>query len=679
MEQSLDPLVEAAVSSLSDNAEHRLAAIAILSETAIPDHPDAGEAIARWKGIDATKRPFLWKPVLWVIALITAIVLVSSQYQDLRRAWSYRNIADLDIPDPIIPSGLSARQKLLFNDPLRSGLEQAEALHNSEPENPAYYAEYAHEYVRQYGEVPTDYFETVSRTAPGNSYFHYLAVGTIDWDVVDQKPFTGTLPKPRVVEGVTLSQESVEREFEIKDAAAFGKSLSLLEKAAALPDFENYQAQMFAARLRALPTDRTSAERINDSTLVFGGSRGLISLSKVATVLSARAQQLSNEGDAEGFLALDGIRRHLMRGLLNCPEKFLLDEIIMVGMFASTAEYFHHASKRLGLEEMSDELLAQNQGLRDANDRRRLRSKKADHSWIIERGSVVSGASIPFVIDFVDTPPPLIAGDLAPLRHADHAVAMRAGLAALCVIVIASSIIVFLFRYLFHSALRETAGRLVQLLRGGDWVIAASLGVVLPIGSIFALQHFTDLGGRGWALEHFHFLFPAVHLAAILLLTLLAPALVIRWRLSCRIAPLGIPCRPGIFPMMALAAVLAASVAAYPLVVKFGMDTLFPKAFAAVPALWLAVVFGNAVRAVTGKAGHRISLAATSIALLPLYAFALILLSLSLSAFSALEMRHLRQDTLFNLDIEPPCAGQYEIRLAAQKRKETKAIMGFEN
>lgn len=679
MEHPPDPLIEAAARPLSDNAEHRLAAIAILAETATPDHPAAAETIARWKKIESTKLPFLWKPILWVAAVITAIILVSSQYQDLRLAWSYRNVAYFEIPDPTLPKGVSARQKLLFNDWSRSMFEQAEALHNSEPENPAYYAEYVHEYGRESGELPPDYFETVSRIAPKNSFFLYLAAGMIDADAIQEKPSTATPSPPRIVEGVTLSREMVEDEYEIKDEAAFEKSLSLLEKAAALPEFDDYQAQMFTARLRALPKDRTSAERLNDVSLVHGGARGLTSLLRVGTVLSVRAQQLSKEGDAEGFLELDGIRRHMTRSILNSEERSLISEIIVVGFFSYTTGYFHHASNRLGLAEISDELLAQKQGLRDASDRRRMRSAKEDHSWIIERGSVVSGASMPFVMNIADTPPPLTVGDLAPLRHADHALAMRAGLSGLCLILLVSSIIVFLYRYLFHPALRKTAARLVQLLRGGDWVIAAALGVVLPIGFILALRHFTGLGGRGWAVEHFHFLFPGVHLAAILLLTLLAPAVVIRWRLSRRIAALGIPCRPGIFPMTALAAVLGSSVAAYPLVMKFGLDTLFPKAFAAVPALWLAVVFGNAVSAVMGKAGHRVSLAATSMCLLPLYAAAMILLSLSLTAYSALEKHHLRQDTLFNFDIEPPSAGQYEIRLAAQKRKETKAILGMEN
>jgi hypothetical protein len=205
------------------------------------------------------------------------------------------------------------------------------------------------------------------------------------------------------------------------------------------------------------------------------------------------------------------------------------------------------------------------------------------------------------------------------------------------------------------------------------------LGVIFPLLFILALQYLTPLGGREWASNHFLNLFPGVHLIAILLLILLTPAVFIRWRLSRRIAPLGIPCRPGKFSILALLGIIGLSITAYPIVLEFGTGTFVLKALAAAPAFWLVVVFWNAIRAIIRKATERISLAATSMALLPSYAVAVILISLLLPVFKASEEHWLSKDRLHNLDPELSDFGSYEFRLAAQKRKETREILGLEN
>ena len=679
MEQPLDPLVEAAVAPLSHNAEHRLAAISILSETADPKHPGALEAIARWESADTKWHPFLWQGILCISALIAVISLVFFRIPELQLSWKYRGMAGFEFPDPYLPDGLTFSGKLLVGDPSKPMFEQKEALYRSDVENPAFFAEYAESHLEEFGKLPDGYMETVSRIAPRNSYFLYLAATDIDSGVIGEKTSTSQEPEQRKGDGSLLHQPKDKYELVIQDQAAFDSSLALLLRARELPEFDIYRDAMLISRLRAMPRGGTFAERANRMILIYNGVRGIASLTKLNTLLCAQAQQLSRAGDADGFLAIAEARAHLIRCLAEREEGTLMDQIILLGMIQMSAEYFHFAAKRLGLDGIAEIYLAEFVRLEEANSRRRALAEAADHSWIAARGSPLSDEILGLVTGITESPPPLSIADLAPSRYADHALLMRIGLAAIALSFLVCSLAVFLFRFAFPSALRRTSARLLQLLGPSDWIITIALGAVFPLSFVLALQNLTVLGGREWGSDHFRNLFPGVHLIAILFISLLAPAVLIRWRLSRRIAPLGIPCRPGVFSSLALLGMVGLSIGAYPFAMRFGMEGTALHALAAAPAFWLATVLWNALRAIIGKAAERISLAATSMALFPSYAVAVILISLLLPVFKASEAHWLSKDTIHNLDPDLPDFGSYEIRIAAQKRKETRTILGLED
>jgi len=282
-------LVEAAVKPLSGNAEQRLAAVSILAENADLDHPGAAETIARWQKVDAKKHPFIWKPLLYIAALLTAIPMVAYQVPDLKLALEYRDALDSwDFPETRLPEGLTSDEKLLLGDPSKSKYDQAEALYQSAPENPAYYAEYASAYRNEFGKLPDDYLETVSRIAPQNSYFLYSAAGLAAREALDQT--VSATPRPqRRIDGVLVSPDPVEDNYVILDQIAFGKSLSLLDKASSLPEYETYWTVMKSARNRAAPKGGTFAERVNKVVIISGGLSGIISMTSVMEIICAQA------------------------------------------------------------------------------------------------------------------------------------------------------------------------------------------------------------------------------------------------------------------------------------------------------------------------------------------------------------------------------------------------------
>lgn len=674
-------LVEAAASHLTGDAEQRLTAISVLSESADPDHPLAAETIARWEAVDRRKSPFIWKTVLHLAALGMLIAAVVSQRHEILFAADLNNVSFFDLPEPMLPKGLSPKEKLLLGDPSLEYYEDhknGEALYFSEPDNPAYFTDYALKYNSDFNVLPPGFLETAARIDPQNSFYLYLAAGQMDYDAIELGPRPGPRTKPRIVNGIRLQPPSVEREYMINDQAVYEKSLELIEKASGLRGFRSYAKSMTRERMRCFRNTDTTLNRVFAMVIIYGQTSSAISLCKVSDTLSARAQELSNNGDKEGFVELVTMRRHFIEGMLGNPDVSLINELVNLIVVANTAEYFYYAAKRLGLTDLEKEFGEQHKTMRKMADRRRLRSVY-DHDWVTEKSSLISGLTFPMIMHQVDSPPPIAPADIAPLRYADHALAMRMGLSAVALSLLVFALPVYLFRFVFPASLRKTAARLVQLLRPVDWILAVSLGVILPLVSILLLNRFTALGGREWALNHFLFLFPSVHLVATLLWVSLAPAAIIRWRLLSRARALGLSGLPAITAVPALVGAAVLAIAAYPVVMKFGLGTPILIGLAAPVAFWLSVVFGNALHGLIGRAQHRISLAATSMAILPCLSFAIIAVLVVLPVYKASEIHWLAQDTLYSINPDAPDLGQYEFRIAAQKRKEIREALSMEN
>ncbi|MEP2776966.1 MAG: hypothetical protein ABJQ29_12285 [Luteolibacter sp.] len=451
---AFDALVAATVRPLTGNAEQRLSAIAVLSENANPDHPAAAETIARWDKVDAKKRPFPWSATLYVIAFGALITAVLWQRDEIRFAAEFHDVSFFDPPDAILPEGLNLQQKLLLGDPKLGGLENAEDLYFSDPENPAYFAEYAIHYSNHFSKMPPGFLETAARIDPENSFFLYLAAGRMDYDAIKLEQRTGPAPKPRIVNGVRLSPPPHERDYKINDPATYARSLKLIEKASQLPVFRTYGNTMIEARMRCFPEAQSIMQRTHAALFFYSQTSGVISIRKVSDTLSARAQELSRAGDKEGFLKLVDMRHKLISRLVGNRDSNLINELVNMVVAAGTSEYFHYAADRLGMVELAGKFGEENRLFREMADRRRIRSSD-EFEWVTERAALLSGLTLPMIMRQSETPPPITLADLSPQRYADHAFGMRLGLTAVALSLLIFALPVFLFRYVFPASLRK--------------------------------------------------------------------------------------------------------------------------------------------------------------------------------------------------------------------------------
>lgn len=675
------PLIEAITETLADNAERRMDAHVFLEKNFDAVHPGVSDLTARLEVAARRKFGVLRKALLWASATFAIAAVVFSNASTFRFA---KAVYSFDIFEPwekpVLPAGLTEEGRLLLGDPAINNLEQRRLLHLHSPRNPAYFAEYAQAFISEKSTLPPDFQETSTLIAPDNSFFPYVAAGLTGKESISKNKVSGPSPPPRFADGVRLGNLLREAEFTIKDQAAFDEALALIAKAAALPGFESYTSPMIVARMRLLPGGNM-AEFTHALVSAYGTpASGIIQLRYVADLMSARAEQLSKSGHKEEFLTLVRQRDAFIAHLGHNPDFTLVGELVYQVVASATATNFRYAAERLGLTEIAETYRKQSDAFLEEKDLKEIRQKKAVDPFPEDKASALTRMSLPMVGRQVKSPPPLSVADFEPMRRAEHELAGGLGVLAAALIIPLAALAVFLFRFIAPSVIRLLAKRMAGALDlvDGCWVIA--IGVLLPISLFLIVTRFTPLGGREYGVLFFQAAFPGVPLVALLLALLIAPATVVRWRLTKCLSPFGLSDRFTIpLSLGVLAMILVWSLTALPISVRFGIGNQYALiALATPPALCLGLVIANALRSIFGKATARLAQAATAMAVLPAYPIAIIALCALTPIYSAGEKRWLAKETLLRINPDASDLGAYEFKVSAQKRKEINAITGVE-
>jgi hypothetical protein len=678
------PLIEAVTEPLAANAERRLAAHAFLGEKFEAAHPGVAEATARIEAAGRRKFAGLRKALPWMLAVVAIAAVIASHAPTFHFAKTVYNF-ELFEPwvKPALPAGLTEDQRLLLGDSKLDDLEQKRRLYHSAPQNPAYFAEYVQAFLAENETFPPNYIETATRIAPENAFLLYFLAGQTGKKTYSKNSRTGSSPPVRTVDGVRLGSLPREAEFTITDQAAFEEALKLVEKASTIAGFETYTNEMTCARLRLLPVGNM-AEFGRSLIYAYGTTAaGIIHLRNVADLLNARAEQLSKSGQKEEFISLTKQRNAFVAHLGRNPDVLLVGELVHRVIAVSTLTNFQAAAERLGLTEIAESYRKQGVAFQEEKDRLEIRANKEEDPFPEDKASSLHRLTLPMVARQVTAPPPLSEADFEPMRRAEHELLGGLGILAIAICLPLAALVVFLFRFTATPMIRVPAKRMAGVLCMADWAWVIGFGVVLPILCFLLVTRFTPLGGREYGATFFVFTFPGVQLAALLLALLIVPAILVRWRLSKRLAPFGFGDRFTVPLALAVMAMIAVwSLAALPVVEQLTkVDLLNHFTFAALaapPVLCLCLLFANALRSILGKPAARLAQCATAIAVLPAYPIAILLLCALTPIYSVAEKRWLAKETLLRIDPDAPDLGAYEFKVAAQKRKEINAITGVE-
>lgn len=674
---SSHPLIEAVTEPLTDNPEHRLAIHALLEHSFDAEHPSVPEALTRLEAQDKKKFPALGKIAIWCMA---AAALGFSIYADrsmILLTLSDQKILNIELAPTPLPAGLTQQERLLIGDPELDVFTQKQQLFQSDPTNPAYFAEYVQAYQSENDSLPPDFLETAARIDPDNSFFVYWAAGSIGKEAVEMNPKKG--PASRVhIGGVKLAPLPTESEYTIKDQAAYEEALAWFKKASELPKYESYADTMMIARSGLIEVNDFVSYMQSAEAQYGSSSNGIFSLINLSRIIEARAEELSKKGNKDEFLELVAQRDKLLSKCTRSKNAYLLNELIISAFASATTVNFEAAAKRLELTEMAETYRKQNDLLNAARDRRRLPTDKAKEKFILEKSSIQNRLMLPMVAGHCASPPPLTDADLKPSRMAEHELVGRLGILSNTLILLVAALFVFLFRFLAPKVIRFPAKRIACLLRSTDWLWIFSLGIVLPILVFLYINRLSPVSGRDYGSSYFLMMFPGLHLCALLLTLLLAPAIVTRWRLTHRAATFKFGSKLDLLALPVIGVMLIYAYVAYPVLVNFKLNTYTQIGLAAPLVGWLGFIFFNGLRILLGSARSRLIQSATFMAVIPAYPLAIIALCLTLPLYHQGEKYWLPQDELFLINPDSPDIGAYEFRVAAQMRKEINAILGME-
>ncbi len=669
------PLIDSFTQPLADNAEMKLSAVQILEQTFDAEHPSVPQIIERLEKQDKKKFPALGKIAIWVLTVVGLGFAMYSDREAIRLVIKFEDLSGYGEPELApLPAGLTEQDQLLLGEPGLDEQTQKRLLFESEPTNPAYFAEY----VSGLNHLPADLLEIALRIDPNNSYFLYWVAGETDQEVVEKKDSLMPKPAPRFVDGIRLRTLPTETEYIINDQTAYDEALELIRRASDLPKLESYVTHMMVARARIINTDSLYGYQMALLTAAGSSSHAISALIKVSRIMSARAEELSKAGRKEEFIALATQRDMLLSGWSNNKDMHLFGELVYAVFAFSTAVNFQAAAERLELPEMAEKYRKQKEAFTAERDFRDLRRDDQTLLLVKKHGSMLSGLMLPLLDKQVQSPPPLLDSDLKPMRMVEHELLGRFGIYSVGLILLSATFFVFLFRFIAPKAVRLPAKRFACLLRLSDWIWIFSLGIALPILVFLYINRLSPVSGRDFGSSYFLFVFPSLHLSALLLTLLLAPAIVTRWRLTRRAAAFKFGSRWDLLSLPVMGVMLVYSVVAYPVLVKYGLNKP-AQIFLLAPLVgWLGFVFFNGLRIILGNARSRIIQTATAISVIPAYPLAIIALCLTLPLYHAGEKHWLPQDKLHLIDPNAPDLGAYEFKVAAQKRKEINAIMGIE-
>lgn len=661
MPDSKARLLEAAMRPFSDNAEMKLAAVRLLNECVKPDADGLENIAERWEATSTDNRRFTGRMALWtLLCVISAAVWIAESGQIIDFEQMIKLVSSWEYWPPNesverVASKLNEQQKMLIFGDLNknSRLERKEALWQSDPDNPVYFAEYVGSY---YGRP--NVWETAQRIDPNNAWFTYAEAGKV----------------------------MVKADHKLK----------LLSIASRQKKCTSY-ATDFVMLCLPLVKQRTILEYLDSISCRPPGYRRFIffDFDDIEYSVAYKADELGETGDSAGFhkLSKDG-GLFLSRIINDDAENFTLPRDGRV-FGAIITEHFASAAEKLGLQKEAnywkhmEDRLKERQAILKKQQKLIFVDGRAKNSE--EVTGLFTGEAIRMSAGKVVDQPLLTDGDLKAGRMLDHAVLSWACVHACWILMGICLGMAVAYRFRGSILTRRLAGRMEDLIQPGDWAWISGLGVLLPFAYVMAINRLTPLGGTAFGMLGTGLLMPAAHFLALLILWLIVPVHVIRWRLAkraglfgfskpTRISWLAVACAVAFVPLVGWAVISHA----------FGdlenwMRWHHPKQWPlpgwlavlplAVCLLWLATVVSLALFGRPERQMHRTT---SSRILGRTLAVAMIALILAAPAFKASERYWFAQDKLCKIDPSLPAWSVYEYKVAEQQKKELREILGDE-
>ena len=668
-----EPLVETAVRPFADNAEMRLSAVRLLSDLVKSNDGKTSESIERWNSVDARKRKPVWRIALFsVLAVVSAIMLMETTRDMLVYGRLYSSLTSFSGSSnryqQQLEKRLGASQRLLLfgnsSRPTKAG--RMKALWDSEPENPAYFGEYARAYLSDNNALPPDFLETSRRIDPYNSWFTYLAAA------VECK---GSVEKRKQSKAAKDAGEA--RTWEIRDKAKLDRALALVHEARSQSECRDYVKQLTRQRIEILPRNNLTDNLRSITYLMGTGATDIIYIRNLVDGISAKGWTFGEAADAVRLKQLIEDSDAFVKALTSIEVSNMILPLVSKVCADGTSKELSAAATKLGLAADAARLTETHRRFEAHNIARDSRKPSPDRTGPETNGALLASLSLPLVARQVVAPPPLADADVKPGRLADHEIFAGASCIGAWILLTVLFCGTAAYRYRSSSLIRRLAKRMEALMIPSDWAWLLVAGLLLPLAYVMILNRLTPLGGRDLGLRTTFMLLPAAHFLGLTVLMILLPLLIVRWRLGKRAAAFGFTnrrsrmggfaaaCAVAFIPVVGWAACAAS---------KVGLAAA--AALLVLPLIWLLAILLSAVFSTPARLLHRSTSARV---LLPVYATAMLLMVSLASVYKAAGQHWFERDTLIRLDPAYPSMTRYEYEASIQLQKELRQALGYDH
>jgi hypothetical protein len=672
MNSEVDRLIELVVRPLADNSELRLVAEAELRKSIEAHEADrpgaAAEAADSLARADLHPHRGRWRIALYLLTLLVSLPLISHTVRQVVQSSVVGKMATslfsyVAVPGKI-PNLHPAQQLLLYGD-ARAGTGSARwrSLWESEPENPAYLAEYAGSYFKEHKNLSPEILAAAENIDPDNGWFLAFAAAT-DAD-------TAVKREKRSTQQVKAGEAAI---MTIMNEKQLEEALALIHQLAAKPRFTSYQADLLRQRIPLFAPRKDFVSQIPLLGYVAALPAHGISFRKLADILAAGAQQSAAKGDVEGFRRIVGD----WRGLVTASAKggtTMVDLLVAKVTMLGPAANFRDAARTLGLEEEARyfaDLVEFSKADKDAREQRRPAEGAKEESFR-KKSSILGGLTGPMLGRQVLSPPPYSAEDMLPARYADHALFGRAFSGLGWTLIGLGVVAVACVRYNKSKLTGGLFRRMTDLLSPRDWVLLVLGGVVFPVFWYLSITRLTPLTARDWSVTFMNFIPLGGQFGSFLLSLLILPTVIASRILAKRGAVFGLTPR---FPWLGWLAA-AAALAGVPV---FGAVSLYAGAGNLLFALALLPLCSMLAWVLSGFAfgqgSHELRRAALGRIVLPVWVSGMLALALLIPFHYAEERRWIQRDRVGEISVDAPAMSRYEYDVTQIMRQELLEMIG---
>lgn len=546
---------------------------------------------------------------------------------------------------------------------LMAAASNAKQLSQLFPRDPIYYAHYVRE-VAGHKRLPSDFEEIVAQIDPENGWFDAVAC-----QIAAEK----AVAKGKSPQGVSKDEGKFKViYYTIKDPAEFERALAHLHRSVAKPKYQSYHSELAGRVIHAM---REPKDYRGQMSLIAATSHQKISTRAldIAKLIAAAANQYAENNDSEGLRTLiHDWRKFAERGVgENSPN--VIEALLGVTSLTATVPNLHAAALKLGLPSEVAELSRTLEAMKNSPVFREMpKTKDTSANHLAAKGSIMVGLSFSSLDRWKLVPLPT-ADELKPSRLVEQAMgnAVMTVTAARWLLLLAG--VVVLSRYRFNTSVKKLSNSLLRLLRPADWLWLFFLGVIAPIALQQFVYRLTPLGGRDWGMMHSRLVTMGGQFTSLLVLLLLVPVLVARWRLRKRGAAIGLVADRSwaIWAAVAFALLGMLLVGAVP---HWNEKPMY-YACGAVLAAPLFVMLGNAIVSLTGNVEHTLGRAMINRILVPVYLCSALALSFLLPIYRAEERYWVARDELMTPTPESPVVSQYEAKVARAMNAQLRRIL----